>query len=550
MQHLKELFNSLALPIVITGPGAISTDCDQALRNGLNRVFPDSPTLLCSWHANKNIQQHCRSYFTTEETWERFIQGWNSIVSSKTEEEYHSRHTQFQNNFASHPACIQYINQTWLRTSRKEALVQAWTNKYPHFGITVTSRLVSLALLRTLTNYSRVESSHSFLKRYIPHSQGDLYDTWLAIEMAIAKQMRTIQQNDARNRIRTPLELDERTFGACFGTITTPALREVRRHNISLKRPLEPCTGVFTRTLGLPCAHVIDQRKTLGLGLVPDDFHPHWFWTRNSLVLQPPILEPLQIISRGAPRKSLKTSTKRIPSGFEATERPKERRCGLCNLPGHDRRSISCIVRLRQDGQELGFDPQILPVQQPTLRGPSSDTIIVCESRTNNMSDSTRTEAIPTPIEPLVSALPRIEVETRPVWPGRIEVIYAKYIAEKMAFLASNPTVQESNYRKCRGLKVWTPLDRRYQMRFLPRQRVDIKVKKLIDGRPRWTNEEVDAYLDYQALREQEIEAEEEARLVAQGGFGRSKGRGIGGLLGQINRRIEEEEAQYCFVIS
>ena len=93
---LKELFNSLALPIVITGPGAISTDCDQALRNALKRVFPDSPTLLCSWHANKNIQQHCRSYFTTEETWERFIQGWNSIVGSKTEEEYESRHTQFQ----------------------------------------------------------------------------------------------------------------------------------------------------------------------------------------------------------------------------------------------------------------------------------------------------------------------------------------------------------------------------------------------------------------------------------------------------------------------
>ena len=52
--------------------------------------------------------------------------------------------------------------------------------------------------------------------------------------MAVAKQIRTIQRNDARNQIRTSLELDERTFGACFSTITTPALREVRRHNISI----------------------------------------------------------------------------------------------------------------------------------------------------------------------------------------------------------------------------------------------------------------------------------------------------------------------------
>jgi hypothetical protein len=356
-----------------------------------------------------------------------------------------------------------------------------------------------------------VEASHRFLKRYIPHSQGDLLDTWLAIEMAVSKQMRTICRNDARNQIRVGLELDKKTFGACFTIITTPALRQVKKHNISVNRPLEPCTGTFTKTLGLPCAHIINERRAMGLGLTPDDFHPHWFWTRNSLALQPPILEPLQIISKGAPRKSLKTSTKRLPSSFEATERPKERRCGLCKLPGHDRRSISCIVRLRQDGQELGFDSLDLPLQQPTLEGPPSDTIIVCESRTNNTLETTSAEATPTPIErqasePLASqpsayALSEVEVETRPVWPGRIEVIYAAYIAKKAAFLAAHPTVQESNYRKFCGRKEWKPLNRRYQKRFLPQQRVDITAKKLIDRRANWSNEEIDAYLDYQASR-------------------------------------------------
>ena len=30
--QVKELFNSLKVPTIITSPGAISTDCDQALR--------------------------------------------------------------------------------------------------------------------------------------------------------------------------------------------------------------------------------------------------------------------------------------------------------------------------------------------------------------------------------------------------------------------------------------------------------------------------------------------------------------------------------------
>jgi hypothetical protein len=103
--------------------------------------------------------------------------------------------------------------------------------------------------------------------------------------MAVAKQIRTIHRNDARNQIRVSLALDKKTFRACFSTITTQALRDVRRHNISIKRPLGPCTGVFTKTLGLLCAYIIDERKALGLGLIPQDFHLHWFWDRHLLVL-------------------------------------------------------------------------------------------------------------------------------------------------------------------------------------------------------------------------------------------------------------------------
>ena len=70
------------------------------------------------------------------------------------------------------------------------------------------------------------------------------------------------------------------------------------------------------------------------------------------------------------------------------------------------------------------------------------------------MSETTPVEAQLIDIEPLTFALPKAKVDTRPVWPGQIEVIYSKYIAKKVAFLATNPIVQETNYRKSRGLKV------------------------------------------------------------------------------------------------
>ena len=139
LQELKEVFKSLQTPTIITGPGAISTDCDQALRNALSTVFPSSAALLCSWHTNKNIQQHCKGAMNRD-TWERFIQDWNSIIASRTEEEYEERLASFSTEFARYSTCVKYVKSTWLQPDRKKALVHAWTNKYPHFGITVTSR--------------------------------------------------------------------------------------------------------------------------------------------------------------------------------------------------------------------------------------------------------------------------------------------------------------------------------------------------------------------------------------------------------------------------
>jgi hypothetical protein len=114
----------------------------------------------------------------------------------------------------------------------------------------------------------------------------------------------------------------------------------------SAKKPLKPCTGVFKCTTSLPYVHKIDDIRYAKESLYPSDFHGHWHW---DWYLEPVelVLEPLRIVSYLASTLGRTLSTRRIPSGFEASE-TRERRCGLCNQPGHTGASMRCIVNIRR----------------------------------------------------------------------------------------------------------------------------------------------------------------------------------------------------------
>ena len=164
-----------------------------------------------------------------------------------------------------------------------------------------------------------VESAHTLLKRYITSSQGDLLTTWLQIQQAVSTQIQNIKGNAARDRILTPLHLDQAQYHACFSYITTTALRLAHSNFLCTARPLKPCTGVFKATTGLPCVHRIDDIRYAKESLYPSDFHGHWHWDRY-LSLAEPVLEPLRIVSYSASTLGRTHSTRRIPSGFEASE--------------------------------------------------------------------------------------------------------------------------------------------------------------------------------------------------------------------------------------
>ena len=113
------------------------------------KAFPESGALLCLWHANKNIQQHCKAKFTSAEAYNEFFQAWLGIVRSPNIPEYQSRLNRFLTRYSEPPEaleCAKYVENTWLKPGRAEALVEAWTSQYPHFGITVTSRSVPFSV--------------------------------------------------------------------------------------------------------------------------------------------------------------------------------------------------------------------------------------------------------------------------------------------------------------------------------------------------------------------------------------------------------------------
>jgi hypothetical protein len=353
--------------------------------------------------------------------------------------------------------------------------------------------------------------------------------TWLAIERTVANQIHSIKGYTAQARIRTPVDLDRAQFHACYSSITTVTLRLAQEHYVLAEKPLKACSGVYKATTGLPCAHQIEDIRGHGGSLLPEDFHKHWYWDRYS---EPSdlILDPLCIITHT-------TSTKRLPSAFEATE-PRERLCGRCRLPGHNRNSFKCMLNLRDLHQEF---------QQETLAIPANSTNSR-ELHTNSEVQSIAQVAL----QEFESLSPEPEnppTDTRLIWPGRIELIYQAYLAEKNTWLATNPTVQPAQYRSKRGLQKWSKAacDRRSLRWQLPLKRLNLETETLIEGQPKWTDEEIYTWLDWDQQQEQLIEQQVEAEVVAAGGYGGDSRRGIGHIHAHIEAEVATERSQYRF---
>ena len=141
---------------------------------------------------------------------------------------------------------------------------------------------------------SRVEGIHSLLKSHLKRSTLDLFEAWTAIKQALLNHLAELKSNQAKQQIRTPIELSGTLYSMVRGWISHEALRKVEeQRRLLLKpdsRPLPACTGSFAGSHGLPCVHKLERLLLQDQALQMDDFHTHWHLMRKDaprLLLEP-----------------------------------------------------------------------------------------------------------------------------------------------------------------------------------------------------------------------------------------------------------------------
>ena len=148
--------------------------------------------------------------------------------------------------------------------------------------------------------------------------------------MLLQHQFIEFQAEVAKQRSRIPL------FVALIGKISNYALNKLYEElETSRKRGfIVECKDDFRQVMELPCAHFIRQQLVTGQHIHLEHVHRHWFFepleapTGVDLILDPQVLDPLPVRTRGRPRGA--RSTRRLPSQFEIVtwSRQLERRGG------------------------------------------------------------------------------------------------------------------------------------------------------------------------------------------------------------------------------
>ena len=140
------------------------------------------------------------------------------------------------------------------------------------------------------------------------------------------------------------------------------------------KPTLTPCSGLFTSSHGLPCAHELKRLLGIQEVLLLNHFHPHWHLKRSQQP-QEPILQPLRSVQEIERVSTIPaSSTRREPSGFELVEAAiiAAAKCSKCNQVGHNRRSLICplrhseLIALRSTIQPIPDAAPATPIIQST----------------------------------------------------------------------------------------------------------------------------------------------------------------------------------------
>lgn len=251
LENLKSLYGPDFKPNVVV------TDCDRALINAIQEVHV--PHHLCRWHMNMNVKAYIKFHLKVPKVEQLKIYGkWNDLCDIEDEAKFNYELERFEAEYGSDHGIISYLKKTWL-DPWKERFVSCWVNNNLHFGTTTSSP---------------VEAGHSALKRFLDSSNGDLLECFQVFHKAIVELEK--QQQRIVRLCHQPV------YSLVMKKVSKFALLKTLGCSSEL---ILTCKGVFLRTMGLPCFHLITHLKAKNKQLILDHFHPHWW-----IVLPPPTI--------------------------------------------------------------------------------------------------------------------------------------------------------------------------------------------------------------------------------------------------------------------
>lgn len=519
-------------------PSVILTDRCLACMNAVASTFPDSTALLCLWHINKAVLRYCMDAFTKDpkdhegqEKWKGFYSSWHDLVASSNEDIYYQKLDDFKKKYtADYISQVGYITETWLDLY-KQKFVKVWVDQHLHFNQYVTSRC---------------EGIHQLIKSYLKTSQLNLFDAWRHIKLVVMNQVAELESNQARQQANFPLKLSGSLYGNIRGWISHEALRLVDDQRARLLHDLPACTGTFNRTLGLPCAHLIEPLLHRSQPLQMYHFHSHWRIQRignPQLLIEPPV----QVDRLQATSVLPVTSTQREPCAFEAVENTIRPRapptCSKCHQPGHTMKSKACPLRWEHISQtptqaSTQASINVAPPQASTAGVPlhASTTVhtvthTVSRSTTRSLSPTssgvhtttetttettthTTTVTVTSPVARPPTVTAQSEADTLSYTDPR--AIYQRYKADREAWYAALPRgalKTNQQYRKAMKLpQRYNKAEYDWCLGWKEMGRQCRIGRSLRD----WTKEEMMSYLDFDKAETARVERNVEKELQAQ----------------------------------
>ncbi|KAH7863485.1 hypothetical protein Vadar_018096 [Vaccinium darrowii] len=117
--------------------------------------------------------------------------------------------------------------------------------------------------------------AHAMLKRYLVISTGNFHEVREKICLAIENQHNEIKTKIASEKLRIVHKFRIPMFKELVTHVSIYALSELfKQYELATSSLLGPCRSQFSNTMGLPCAHFMQNMR--GEPLLLSDIHPQW----------------------------------------------------------------------------------------------------------------------------------------------------------------------------------------------------------------------------------------------------------------------------------